>query len=343
MRLLLSIIIATIFGLAIRLLFGVFDGALGIMSLTFFFLVPFAIGYLTIFLIPYKTDQTATGAFFKPWLTCIAILVITIALNIEGTICWMMAYPVFAVLAGIGGLVAFNRKKKRAIKEEIWDFEKDEWDKPGGLQVSFLFLIPILAGLLEGDRISSLKEISVEKQVEIKASPAIVWNTLLKNDQSVVSHPFSFSGMLSFPHHISTVLDSPIVGGSRVAIYEKGLVFTEIIRKIQPGQSMTVEIRTDPSKISKAIMDEHIVIGGKHIKMKEDEYTLKPLPNGTTLLTLSSRFDINTPFNWYAGIWARLLMSDILNEELSTLQKTAEISSHAGIRTRSRSLYDSHE
>src|SRR5882762_5410650 len=105
MRLLVSVIIAAIFGLAIRLLFGLFDRPLGVMTIAFFFVAPMCIGYLTILLIPYQANQTATGAFFKPWLTCLLILVITVTFNIEGDICWMMAYPVLAFFAGVGGLV----------------------------------------------------------------------------------------------------------------------------------------------------------------------------------------------------------------------------------------------
>ncbi len=36
-------------------------------------------------------------------------------------------------------------------------------------------------------------------------------------------------------------------------------------------------------------------------------------------LTLSSQFYINTPFNWYASIWAKYLMNDILESELNLI------------------------
>ncbi len=87
---------------------------------------------------------------------------------------------------------------------------------------------------------------------------------------------------------------------------------------------MVVSIKTDPAKISKAIMDEHIVIGGKHVQLQEDEYKLEALPNGKTRLSLSSHFTINTPFNWYAGLWSKMLMADILKEELSSLGQTRD-------------------
>ena len=321
MKLLISVFFASVYGLSIRLLFDFFDGSLGIMSLSFFFLVPFLLGYLTILLLPYKESHTATGAFFKPLLPCLVILVVTMYFNIEGSICWIMAFPILGVFAGIGGVIAFNRKKRRAMIKERWDFEKDDWHKPGSLKISLLFLIPLLAGIIEGDSTSSSKTLTIEKKMELKAAPDAVWNALIENSRSHTgTRRNTLSGMMGFPHHLNTTMRTPSVGGSRVATYEKGLEFVETIKKIEPGRLLILEITTDPSKISKAIMDEHIVIGGDHIKMQEDEYRLEPLSNGGTRLTLSSRFVINTPFNWYAGIWARLLMSDILQEELHSLE-----------------------
>jgi hypothetical protein len=343
MKLLFSVAIASFYGLTIHLLFGLFDGAMGIMSLSFFFIVPFLIGYLTVFLIRYKETETASRAFFLPWLSTFVILFITLCFGSEGRICWMMAFPLFAIVAGLGGVLAFNRKKRRAMRKEEMDFLKDDWDKPGSLKISFLFMLPLLAGFLEGDRTSSFEDFTVTKQIEVQAPPDSVWNTLMQDSRPVRTHSATLSTLLGFPHHLSTTLNMPVVGGTRLATYEKGLVFMETIRKIEPGRLMVVEIKTDPSKISKAIMDEHIVIGGKHIQLQEDDYQLTPLPNGRTLLSLSSHFSINTPFNWYAGLWAKLLMSDVLKEELKqfiwvTVQSQSGISLSPSLRKTADSL-----
>jgi|GEM_PF-457120 len=321
MNLLFSIFIAALYGLTVHLLFDIFGDALGVMSISFFFLVPFLIGYLTILFIPYKESQSFTGAFLKPWLTCIVLLAVTIYFNIEGAICWIMAFPLFGIMAGFGGVTAFNRKVRRYQRKMMFDFEKDDWDKPGSLKMSFILLIPVLAASLEGDRASSFEPLTVEKKITVRASPDHVWKVLTESDRPAVKTDHTtLSGMLGFPHHLRTTIDTFQVGGCRLAVYDKGLTFTEKIKKIEPGRSLIVGITTDPSQISKAIMDEHIVIGGRHIKMQEDEYRLEALPDGQTLLTLSSRFCINTPFNWYAAIWARWLMSEILREELFSVQ-----------------------
>ena len=323
MKLLLSITIASLYGISLRLLFASFGDAMAIMSNTFFFIVPFLIGYLTILFLPYREKHTSTGAFFKPSLTCLAILGITIFFRMEGVICWVMAFPIFAILAGFGGLFAFKRKRRRAFKKFEWDFEKDDKEKTGKLNISLLFFIPLFAGLVEGNHTSTFENLTVEKQIVISASPNVVWSALTAPHQATgQSRHRTLCSLLGFPRHLTTNLDIVAVGGRRIATYEKGLTFLETISQLEPNRRLEVSITTDPSKISKAIMDEHIVIGGEHIRMQADTYTLQPLPDCKTRLSLVSRFSINTPFNWYASLWAKWLMSDVLNEELLSLRNS---------------------
>jgi hypothetical protein len=330
MKLLISITLAAFYGISIRMLFASFGDILSVMSISFFFIVPFLIGFLTIAPLPYRNSQNEAGAFFKPWLSCLVILVITWYLKIEGIICWVMAFPIFASFAGLGGLIAFRRKRRRAQRKIQWDFDKDDWEKPGAMKVSLLFFIPIFAGLLEGDQLSGSEDLTVENEIEIQASPSAVWSALTASRQNAIkaSHP-GLPAIMGFPYHLNTTLDSVAIGGQRIATYEKGLTFVETISQLEPGRRLVVDITTDASKISKAIMDEHIVIGGKHIRMQGDEYNLQALPNGDTKLSLASHFSINTPFNWYARPWSKWLMSDVLLQELQSLSSAASPKTHS--------------
>lgn len=321
MKLLVSITLAATYGISMRLLFVSFGNDLAVMSLSFFVIVPFIIGYLTMLLIPYRERQTMTGAFFTPWLTCLVILCITFLTGMEGMICWAMAFPFFGIVAGLGGMLAFSRKRKRALKEAQWDFDKDDAGRPDTLKVSLLFFIPLFAGLLEGNRTTAFEELTIEKHLDITATPEVVWKALTTPHQSVLhsSHP-TLCTLMGFPRHLNTTLDTLAINSHRIAVYEKGLTFDETICRLEPGRRLEVTIMNDPSKISKAIMDEHIVIGGEHIRMQGDSYALEPVPGGKTRLSLVSHFSINTPFNWYAGLWAKWLMSDVIREELNSLR-----------------------
>jgi len=321
MKLLLSVTLAATYGVIMRLLFVSFGNDLSVMSLSFFVIVPFIIGYLTILLIPYRERHTITGAFFAPWLTCLVILYITYLTGMEGMICWAMAFPFFGIVAGCGGMLALRRKRRRARKDPEWDFDKDDDGRPGMLKVSLLFFIPLFAGLLEGNRITAFEELTIEKHLDIASTSKDVWKALTSPHQNVLhsSHP-TLCTLMGFPRHLSTTLDTLAINSHRIAAYEKGLTFDETICRLEPARRLEVTITNDPAKISKAIMDEHIVIGGDHIRMQGDTYTLEPMSGGKTRLSLVSHFSINTPFNWYAGLWAKWLMSDVIREELNSVR-----------------------
>lgn len=316
MKTLFAVGFASLYGLIVRLLFGFMEDFMGIMSVTFLVLVPVFIGFLTVILIP-KVSNGAI-AFFLPWLTSLVILFITIAFNIEGAICWVMVFPFFAVLAGIGGAIAYSIKKRNAGKKGL---DKNDWGKPNTLNVSVLFFVPALLGYLEGERTLVPVEYTITKQVEIAAPAALVWSQLTHiNELKESERKGSFSNLMGFPKHLRTVADTFAPGGMRFAVYEKGLYFKETISEYVPGKRMVLDIKTDPNNIPPTVMDEHILIGGKHLDILKDEYALEQLPDGSSRLSLSSRFRINTPLNWYAGLWATYLMSDILVGELELVK-----------------------
>ena len=317
MKTLKAILFASFYGLAVRLLYGASQDLFEVMSITFLFLLPFIIGFLTILCIPYKSSQSYGGAFFKPWLTSGAILIITLCFNIEGMICWAMIFPLFAIAAGLGGVIAFAIKKRRNVNKDF-----DKWDMNNRMSVSILLVLPILLGAAESHRTQNLKNFIIKKEIVIAAPPEKVWNSLLSiskvNDKKTRS---TLSNTMGFPHHLYTTLDKAGIGGKRVAYYEKGLYFEETISKYIPQQLMVLDIKTDPASIPATTLDEHLVIGGKHVDIEQDTYTLEKLANGNSKLTLSSKFNIHTSFNWYAGFWAELLMKDILNGQLAIINQ----------------------
>jgi hypothetical protein len=319
MKTFIAVSFATIYGVSLRILFGLLNNFMGIMSVSFLILAPVIIGFFTIILIPKEKTLSNTSAFFKPWLTSLVILLVTMFFNIEGSICWIMIYPLFSVLAGIGGVIAFNYRRKRN-----YDQDKNDWDSPNTMKISFVLFIPLVVGMLEGDRALTPQEFNISESRIISASSKDVWHQLTNiNDISSNECKASFSNLMGFPKHLKTVLDTVSVGGKRKAIYENGLYFDETISKLEPEKLLVLDIKTDPNKIPPTVMDEHIVIGGKHVDIFQDIYSIEKLSETSCRLTLSSRFYINTPFNWYASIWAKYLMADILKSEINLINKRA--------------------
>ncbi|TVT42599.1 hypothetical protein FNT36_00430 [Hymenobacter setariae] len=317
MKSLFAIALAAVYGLVIRLLFGFANGLMEIMSITFLFLVPMGVGYLTVLLLPAVSVRTRVGAFFMPWLTSLVLLIITLALNVEGTICWLMVFPIFATFAGIGGIIAFSQRSRG-------NKGSDNSQQPTSLNVSFLVAGPLVLGFIEGEKALIPKQLTISREVVVEAPPTVVWQQLTSRKTSAPpASTHSLAALFGFPRHLTTTLDTFKVGGKRVAHYEKGLYFEETVASYQPARQLVLQVNANPSAVPPAVMDEHIMIGGKHLDILQDTYQLQPLAGGRTRLHLASQFYINTPFNWYAEIWAHYLMADILDGELAGLKVRA--------------------
>lgn len=325
MKTLFAVTIVTIYGLFVRTVFGFMSDIVGVMSMSFLVLLPVILGYFTVALILRKKSIGGISSFFWPWVTNFVLLVITILLNIEGAICWIMIYPMVSVLSGIGGVVAYytisaksNRKKENKVNmPDILDSGSDT------LKISVLFVLPMFVGLIEGDHTLTSKEINLKREVIIPASSKKVWNALINLNQiNPEERTFSYLyGLVNFPGHIRTTIDTVAVGGNRIAYYENNLYFKETITRCEPEKLLVLDIDVDPAKVPPAVMDEHIVIGGKYVDILEDTYTMEKMADGQCKLSLNSRFVIRTPFNWYTALWAEALMSDILQGELNIVKK----------------------
>lgn len=321
MKTLIAVAFAAIYGLSLRILFGFMGDIVGVMSISFLVLLPVIIGYLTVIFIPRNNKLSGTAAFFLPFLTSLVILIVTIMLSMEGAICWIMIFPLFAILAGIGGSIAHNHRKRRDKADE----ENNEWERKDTLKVSFIALLPIVLGFVEGDKTLTHQEYTIVRQVAINASPGEVWEEVLNvNTVAPKEKDAKLTNLLGFPRHLQTTkLDTIAVGGKRMAYYEKGLFFEETVSAYEHEKLLVLDVKADPKKIPPTVLDEHIVIGGKHVDILQDKYELEEFEDGRSHLILTSKFYINTPFNWYAGIWAKYLMNDILDGQLHLIRKRA--------------------
>ena len=330
MKTLIAISLVAIYGVVMRVIFGFAAAFTDVMTLTFMFFIPFGIGYMTVYFIPDNKVQTPAAGFGYPWLTTLAILVITVMIELEGIICWIILLPVFGVIAGLGGLMAYHQHKKpkqldRLDVDEDRPLDSDFWDKNDTMQVAVWVLLPLFLGVAEGERLTSREDLLIEKTVVVDSAPEQVWDAILnKSETEIKAKSTPLNSLIGFPKHERTTLDKADIGGKRMIYYERGLFFEETIKEIIPNQKLVLDIHADPNKIPPTVMDEHIIIGGKHLDLLEDVYSLEEMTNGQTKVTLSSSFYINTPCNWYASWWAEMLMKDMLKGELNLIKKMAE-------------------
>lgn len=87
---------------------------------------------------------------------------------------------------------------------------------------------------------------------------------------------------------------------------------------------MVFSIRANTFDIPSTTLDEHILIGGKYFDVLDGTYELEKLGENKYRLHLYSNFKMNTTFNFYSGLWGKIIMKDIQNNILKIEKKRAE-------------------
>jgi len=137
---------------------------LGIMSISFLFLVPAALGFIVIWF--EREERRWARMLFGPWVSAVIMTLCTVALQLEGWICVIMALPVILFMASLGGVVA--------------GFARPKVQTDGGrrLCVAAVALLPFVAGPLESLRARSNELRTVACSIDIAATPAQVWRQI---------------------------------------------------------------------------------------------------------------------------------------------------------------------
>lgn len=312
-KLLIAIGIPTIYAIVLRLFFGIerWNELFEVMSVTFLFCLPTIVGGLTVYLSEKEKVEKLTYRIFTPWIPIVLFLVITLAFAIEGWACWLMILPIFLLAASIGGLIGGHLKLKK---------------KNARLNISFMILLPLLFAPMESliDKIPA--NYKAYTFIDIRANPEKIWNNVTRVEEIEENEDSGrLNKFLGFPRPVKAELDYEGVGAYREAIFTNGLVFHETVTKYEDNRLMEFDIKAYPHEIPSTTLDEHVVIGGSYFDVLNGKYELEDLGNGEHRLHLSSKFELKTTFNFYAGWWGKLIMKDIQNNILRVQKKRAEI------------------
>ncbi len=301
------------YALLMRVIFGldIVKDFVRVMSITFLLAVPFVIGFLTVVLSPRKDAVRMSYAVLAPWVPIGVFFVVTLVLAMEGWACWLMILPVFLAFATLGGLFArfFIRWKK----------------KPNKLQVSLVMLLPFALAPFEKLLPDLPARYEAYTFADIQAPADKIWaNVVRVRAISEQADRGTLTRFLGFPRPIRAELNYAGVGGSRQAIFSRGLVFKEVVLEYADQKKMHFSITANPHDIPSTTMDKHVVIGGDYFNVLDGTYELQRLNDSVYRLHLYSHFTMRTTFNFYASWWAGWIMKDIQNNILQVIQTRCE-------------------
>ncbi len=304
--------VSLLYGLFARLLFAsrVFDNYGSIVSWSFICILPFAFGALVTFL-GFKLVGPST--FWRIWAPLIVITLgffISIITDLEAILCVIVAVPIMAPSAMIGGIImAFLLKKSS-----------------GNLQVSFIALLPFLSAPLENIWQKPHQQVAITDTIEINATPEQVWAEIV-SVPAIQSEelPSQWIYLLDFPKPIAAEIDHHGVGGKRLATFERDVSFFEVVTEYKPNKKLSFTIEADPEFIPHTAFDQHIIVGGRFYDVLDGSYTIETTKTGCKLI-LTSNHRLSTPFNSYAGIWSKWTMNQIQSSILTVIKNRAESS-----------------
>ena len=109
----------------------------------------------------------------------------------------------------------------------------------------------------------------------------------------------------------------------RIGYFSDGLELYETVSESVPNRKLSFEINLEQSKLRDTPTDQHI-LKSKNFRFESISYTLEPVSDKETLLLLTCNYQVNSKMNWYARIWADLIITDFEKRLLSCLKLKIE-------------------
>jgi hypothetical protein len=310
-----AVLAGVAYGLVSRLAFGgeaLGDGVAGYGAMTLAFVVgvPLAVGFLTVALAPQGGERMRTSAALAS-ASCIACLAFVLAAGMEGFICVILIAPVFLLFAAVGGLLGGGMRRMVRSRRTY------------ASAVATVLLLPYAAAPLEGRLPLPDTRRTVDTRVVIRADAQTVWRNVVRptgirpeENQARLAH------RIGFPRPVTATLSREGPGGSRYAIFERGVMLRETVTEWVPGRRMA--FRVDPANIPARALDEHVTVGGPFFDVIDGSYEIVPLDEDRVELRLVTTHRLSTHFNPYAGFWTDLLMRQIQENLLHVVRTRSE-------------------
>lgn len=303
---------ALVYGLFIRMSYSS-SPALSTLTFGFIALMPVAIGAITVYL-AWRTFRVGWfQAITSPWIPGFIFLLGVAIVNLEVSICIIMASPLFLIATSIGG-IGMNIVLRVAER-----FPRMK-NSSSSLLVALL-VAPYIVSAAETNTPAPDLYRTIEAQIIIDADAETVWQNIIRvptirDDERSLRLP----QLLGVPQPVEATLKTEGVFGVRRGYFDNGMVFTETITDWQPNEYIHFNIEIDRSV---PLPTPYQVLGGP-FDVKGAAYRIQPLDDGRVLLTLSGTYRITTPINAYGRLWVDYFMLDFQNYVLEIVKNRCE-------------------
>ncbi len=287
------------------------DHVYSVVSWSFLLVLPFCFGALSSWLAHRRGRLTVPWALLVPCAVTTLGLFFSILSELEAVICVVMAAPLLFPLAMAGGgLMYYVLWRRREATAEL---------------LSVVLLLPFVLGPIESRFGLPDSVRTVENRIEIAADAETVWRHIVSVaaiDRAELSERWIYR--VDFPRPIAATLSHEGVGGIRIATFERGVSFFEVVTEWDPLRRLSFEIHADPEFVPATAFDRHIIVGGRFFDVLDGTYEIEPLSDRSVVLHLTSQHRLSTSFNAYAGLWSAQVMDEIQDSILEVIKNRCE-------------------
>jgi len=298
-------------GLVMRLIFsGDAGDAYEAMMGSFLLAVPVLVAVVTVYIAELHSQRGWSYYFFVPALANLIFIFGTLLIMIEGWICAILIFPLFALIGGLAGLAM-----GAICRVTNW---------PRRTIVSCVAVVPLITGGLEQHLALPERQRVAEREIVVAAPAPAVWRELI--DARHISPDEVGNAWL---YRIGVPL--PIAGAGdtrdgehlRHITMGKGIHFDQVATEWRENQRVTWRYRFADDSFPAGALDDHVRIGGHYFDLGDTQYSLSEI-DGQTRLRIRMHYRVSTRFNWYAGPLADLLVGNFAEVVVRFYARRAE-------------------
>lgn len=296
-------------GIVMRLIFwGDPEAPYSAMLGSFIYFAPMLVGAVTVYVAERIERRTWAYYLSASFIANVLFVLGTLLIMIEGLICAIVIAPLFGVMGMVGGLIM------GACCRVLLDPRRPLYG---------FAMLPVLLGAMEPPA-SSARFGTVERSTLIAAPAERVWQ-VIQNSDAIRPDEVDSAWLyrIGVPLPLSGVTHDEAGRKVRTITMGKSVRFDQVVTQWQENRLMQVEYRYQPDSFPPHALDQHVVLGGAYFDVESTAYVLDER-DGHTKLTVRLEYRVQTPFNWYADSFARVLFSNFENVILDFYRRRSE-------------------
>ena len=273
--------------------------------------LPFCLGLLSVLLYGYHQPRSYAGCLSVSLTSVLLLGVALLTVAVEGLICLVMAAPIAAVLAVIGGSIGYVIQRRPLNKNEA----------PSMLLVLILLVPSLMGAEYVGQLQAPLLE--VRTAIEIDASPKQVWGHVVSFSELPEPKEWIFRHGIAYP--VRAKIYGKGIGAQRHCVFSTGS-FIEPIEVWDEPRLLKFGVTENPPPMQEwtPYRNLHPPHLDGFLVSERGQFLLAPLTDGRTRLEGTTWYRHHMWPASYWQIWADLIVHQIHVRVLRHIKTLAE-------------------